>query len=224
MSSAVPPDLAHLGLRERKKALTRRAVLEAAERLFDAHGYDGVTVAQIADAANISVKTLFTYFSSKEDLVFGGEDDMRDALVAQVRDRPAGTTPLEAVRAFLAELAGLSAGRDGTATAQGLEGFHRSIGAVPALRPRLLLVFERFEEALADELARETGATAEDLRPRLAAVQLVALLRMLTSPEVRRHIAEQPEDRQAAALLERIDDAAAFLAGGLADYAAATSA
>ncbi|NED91890.1 helix-turn-helix transcriptional regulator, partial [Streptomyces sp. SID11233] len=58
------------GLRERKKRMTRQAILDAAEALFARDGYEGVTVAQIADRANISVKTLFTYFSSKEDLAF----------------------------------------------------------------------------------------------------------------------------------------------------------
>jgi AcrR family transcriptional regulator len=79
-----------VGLREQKKRQTRQALLDAAERLFEAHGYDRVTVAQIADAANISVKMLFTYFASKEDLAFGDEARLRDALVSAIAARPTG--------------------------------------------------------------------------------------------------------------------------------------
>jgi AcrR family transcriptional regulator len=60
-----------MGLRERKKLQTREALLRVSRELFEARGYDQVTVAEIADAADISVKTLFTYFRSKEDLAFG---------------------------------------------------------------------------------------------------------------------------------------------------------
>jgi AcrR family transcriptional regulator len=89
------------GLRQRKKQLTRRALLDAAERLFEQRGYDNVTVAEIADAANISVKTLFTYFASKEDLAFGGEARLRDELVAAITGRPARGSVLGTVAAVL---------------------------------------------------------------------------------------------------------------------------
>src|SRR5579875_843197 len=92
---------AGMSLRERKKHLTRQAVLAAADRLFDARGYDNVTVAEIADAANISVKTLFTYFASKEDLAFADESALRDAIVRAVTGRPAGTSAVDAVAAEL---------------------------------------------------------------------------------------------------------------------------
>jgi AcrR family transcriptional regulator len=55
-----------LGLRERKKMETRRVIAETARALFEQRGFDAVTVAEVADAANVSVKTLFTYFQSKE--------------------------------------------------------------------------------------------------------------------------------------------------------------
>jgi AcrR family transcriptional regulator len=85
----------------------RQALLDAAERLLEAHGYDRVTVAQIADAANISVKMLFTYFASKEDLAFGDEARLRDALVSAIAARPTGAVcqgslPLMAIALVLA--------------------------------------------------------------------------------------------------------------------------
>src|ERR1700754_4943451 len=83
-------------LRERKKAITRQALIDAAERLFEERGFDEVTVAEIADNANVSVKTLFVYFRSKEDLVFS-DYDLLDSLVAALASRPDTTPPATAV-------------------------------------------------------------------------------------------------------------------------------
>jgi AcrR family transcriptional regulator len=116
------PGPAHVpasGLRERKKRMTRAAIFEVAARLFSERGFGNVTVAEIADAANISVKTLFTYVRSKEELVFSDEPNILDALVAAVRDRPAGQAPLDAVTSTL--LNALVADTDPA----GLEGFHK---------------------------------------------------------------------------------------------------
>src|ERR1700760_3811484 len=92
---------AGMSLRERKKHLTRQALLAAADRLFEARGYDNVTVAEIADAANISVKTLFTYFASKEDLAFADDARLRDAITGAVVASPDGMTPVDAAAAEL---------------------------------------------------------------------------------------------------------------------------
>lgn len=200
------------GLRERKKQMTRQGILDAAERLFAEHGYDGVTVAQIADQANVSVKTLFKYFDSKEDLVFSGEDEIRTALCDAVRERPAGRSPLEAVRGFLKELAG------DDEQAAGIEAFHSAFGAVPQLRSRMLLMYERFEEALAQVLAEESDAGAGHPAPRLTAAQLVSLFRLITSDEARERIGARPATERRAALLEWIDESADLLAHGLASY------
>lgn len=224
--SALPSEpAARPGLRERKKQLTRRAILDSADRLFAESGYEKVTVAQIADGANVSVKTLFTYFASKEDLVFGGEDEVRDALVHAVAERPAGVSALEAVRAFLRDLARQDA------AAGGVEAFHAAYGEVPQLHARMLLMYERFEQALAAVLAAEAEAEAETDAdaavgaprpgPRLAAAQLVSLLRLITSDEARASIAARPPGERGAALLAWIDESADLLARGLADYAAA---
>src|SRR5512146_1510599 len=97
-----PPE----SLRERKKRLTRAAIFDAARRLFAERGFDDVTVAEIADAANISVKTLFSYVRSKEELVFGDGPTVLDAVLAAVRDRRIGQTPLVAVARALLEAAG----------------------------------------------------------------------------------------------------------------------
>src|ERR1700746_1914483 len=83
-------------LRERKKRLTREAIFAAAQALFTERGFDDVTVAEIADAANISVKTLFTYIGAKEELLFSGRPAVLSAVVEAVANRRLGRTPLVA--------------------------------------------------------------------------------------------------------------------------------
>ncbi|POM24929.1 HTH-type transcriptional repressor AcnR [Actinomadura rubteroloni] len=89
------------GRRERKKALTRQNIADAALALFRERGFDRVSVREVAEAADVSMSGLFQHFPSKESLVFGREEDQRDGLVAAVRDRPEGTDVLTALRAWL---------------------------------------------------------------------------------------------------------------------------
>ncbi|WP_344957097.1 TetR family transcriptional regulator [Actinomadura miaoliensis] len=91
------------GLRERKKERTRRAIASAALRLFAERGYEETTIADIAAAAEVSPRTFFGYFPSKEDVVFAEIDDR----LAEVRERLArrvpDETPLETVRRAAAD-------------------------------------------------------------------------------------------------------------------------
>src|ERR1700745_1875067 len=116
------------GLRERKKAMVREGILSSAERLFEERGFDNVTVAEIADAANVSVKTLFVYFRSKEDLVFT-DTWLLDLCLDALRRRPPDNSPAQAVtRALITVL------RDGgQPVSEGIEGFHRGYGGSAAL-------------------------------------------------------------------------------------------
>jgi AcrR family transcriptional regulator len=190
-----PDQLAALPLRERKKALTRTAIVDAARRLFEERGFDNVTVAEIADAANVSVKTLFVYFRSKEDLAFA-DNDLIDVLIAALAARPPGTSHAEAVAAALA--AQVRAEGD---PAAGLEGFHRGYGQSAALQAGLLRMWAEYEDRITAFLADEAG-TGPTPRMRLYAAQLIAIARTLTAPEMRALVAGLPPE-QAAAALER---------------------
>jgi AcrR family transcriptional regulator len=183
-------DAGSLPLRVRKRALTREAILAAAERLFEQRGYDHVTVAEIADAANVSVKTLFVYFRSKEDLVFT-DTWLLDLCLDALRRRRPGTSPAEAVTdALIAVL------RDGgQPVSEGIEGFHRGYGGSPALHSRLLRMWEEYEDRITTALAAEAGTAAAPAM-RLQAIGIVGILRSLTSPEIRAAIAGlSPQDR-----------------------------
>ena len=77
-----------MGLRERKKAETRRRIAEAAHRLFGERGFQAVTVVEVARAAEVAEATLFNYFPTKEDLFYSGLEAFGARLVAAVRERP----------------------------------------------------------------------------------------------------------------------------------------
>ncbi|MBL1120698.1 TetR family transcriptional regulator [Streptomyces sp. 110] len=101
-------DGAAVGRRERKKAATRAAILEAATALFLARGFDAVTVREIADEADVSPKTVFTHFPHKEALVFSDEGERHERLIAAVSGRLPGTTISDALKAhYLSEIAEL---------------------------------------------------------------------------------------------------------------------
>uniref|UniRef100_UPI003F497F95 TetR/AcrR family transcriptional regulator n=1 Tax=Nonomuraea bangladeshensis TaxID=404385 RepID=UPI003F497F95 len=100
-----------VGRRERKKAATRAAILDAATALFLERGFDGVSVREIADKADVSPKTVFTHFPQKEALVFSDEDERHERLVAAVSARAPGTTISDALKAhYLSEIAAMRSG------------------------------------------------------------------------------------------------------------------
>ncbi|MDR3202029.1 MAG: TetR/AcrR family transcriptional regulator [Bifidobacteriaceae bacterium] len=100
-----------VGRRERKKAATRAAILDAATSLFLERGFDGVSVREIADQADVSPKTVFTHFPRKEALVFSDEDLRHQRLVAAVSGRAPGTAISDALKAhYLLEIAAMKTG------------------------------------------------------------------------------------------------------------------
>jgi AcrR family transcriptional regulator len=161
--------------------MTRQALLDAAARLFEAHGYDNVTVAQIADAANISVKTMFTYFASKEDLAFADEGGLRDQLVYAITNRAANQSTADSAVAMMSELIAESAAEQSPVDA--LEGFRRGYGDSAALQNRLRRMWQDYEDALVEAIAASTPGLSR-LDARLEAMHVAMMVRFLTTPEV----------------------------------------
>src|SRR5215475_4902889 len=87
-----------IGLREHKKRQTRAAIADAAANLFAARGFRNVTVDEVASAAGVSRKTVFNYFSSKEDMLFDRDAEIRETLVAALEDRTPGTSVVDVFR------------------------------------------------------------------------------------------------------------------------------
>src|ERR687896_380452 len=94
------------GLRERKKRATRVAIRDAAMRLFEEQGFAGTTIDQIAEAANVSRATVFSYFPTKEEIVFGEAGTAIDVVATRLRERADGETTIAVVRAWLDDLTG----------------------------------------------------------------------------------------------------------------------
>lgn len=181
--SPTPKAPHELPLRERKKEQIRRAIIGNAERLFEAHGYDQVTVAQIADASDVSVKTLFTYFRSKEDLLFQ-DDTLIEALLGAIASRPPGETPARAVAGVIGRMVEAQ-----ERALDELERFHRGYGSSEALRSRVLRMWAEDEDRVAALLAGGRTATPE---VRLHATLLVGLVRSLTWVELKGVVADSP--------------------------------
>jgi len=165
------------GLRERKKARTRQALTAAALRLFLQRGFDAVTVAEIADAADVSVTTLFSYFPSKEALLFDLEQQIEAGLIAAVRDRPAEQDLLAAVRAYLLTLPPW----DPTMRMQ-YQQFSTLVQDTPALSSYWQQMWMRHADTLAKVIAAEHGLDEPDLRSR-ATARFVVVAAMLAERE-----------------------------------------
>src|SRR4051794_16796123 len=94
-----------IGLRERKKARTREALQEAAMARFAEQGFEGTTVEEIAEACEVSPRTFFRYFPTKEDVLFADADARRETLIAVLADRPQTEPPFLALHAAMRALA-----------------------------------------------------------------------------------------------------------------------
>ncbi|AWT45091.1 MULTISPECIES: TetR/AcrR family transcriptional regulator [Streptomyces] len=151
------------GLRERKKAQTRRRLADTAFALFRERGYENVTVAQIADAAEVAVSTLFAYFPCKEALVFDAEDEYERALTAAVRDRAPGVSLLDALEAHLVPAPQPAADDPSDRSGPSGADFVALVRSTPALLEYAGRLRRRWEASLAAALAREAGVPEGDL-------------------------------------------------------------
>jgi AcrR family transcriptional regulator len=87
--------------RARKKARTREVVRTVAHGLFAEHGFEAVTIAEIARAADVAVQTVFNHFPTKEELFFDGRTSWLEGPAESVRSRPTSVPPLTALRTYL---------------------------------------------------------------------------------------------------------------------------
>ena len=145
-----------LGLRERKKLKTRKAIQENAFRLFAEQGYEATTVEQIAEAAEVSPSTFFRYFPSKEEVVL--QDDFDPLIYEVLLAQPADLSPLEAVRRTIVSLIGELPAEDKHAVFQRVQ---LSMN-VPALRASQWENIEEGGQVIANALAVRTGRPADD--------------------------------------------------------------
>jgi len=205
------------GLRERKKRQTREAIAATAMELFLARGFDDVTIADIARAADVSRKTIFNYFPAKEDLVFHEGRERRAALVEAIRTRPAGE-PLVAPfrRATMEYLDRVERG-----SVDALVAVPRLVAASTALRTRLSVGWEKEAAQLAPVIAEEAGAADGDLVPMVVARTLAWTHRLTFRAAFTRLLAGEDQRIVAADLREQATRAYDLLEAGLGGYGAA---
>jgi AcrR family transcriptional regulator len=190
------------GLRERKKQRTREKIVEAALELFDERGFDGTTIADIADAAEIAPRTFFSYFPSKDDVVFYDFEQTRATIASWLQNREPGTNAIDALRAGIAS---------------GVEEIGPGDLREKRLRKRLMRENEslaahsehlkgKLADLLGEAVAEDLGDEPSDLRPRLVAAAFLAAIAL---------IEDMSEDEMSHSS-ETIDSLLAFLRGGLA--------
>ncbi len=205
--------MAEPGLRERKKQQTRQLILDAATRLFVERGFDGVTVTEIARAAELSEMTVYNYFPTKEDLVFGRMEFFEEQLVAAVQQRPKDESAVAAFgRMMLAGIDQLAARTEMIAKAAVL------IRASLALQAREREITARYTARLAGVLTAETGSADDDIEAWTAASALMALHRGLIEHIRNAVLAGRRGPQLSNDATAQASRALARLESGLADY------
>ncbi len=149
-------------LRERKKQQTRQAIAAAAFEMFAERGFDAVTVAAVARRADVSEATVFNYFPTKEDLVYGRLAEFEEALVRTVRERAPGRSVIAAIGAFLLEQRGLLGAGDPGSHAR-LVTVNRIIAASPSLLARERQIYDGYTRTLAAVIAEQRGVDPDDV-------------------------------------------------------------
>lgn len=179
-------------LRERKKRETRLRISDIATGLFLHHGFDNVTVAEVARVADVSVNTVFNYFKTKEDLCLDRFDEAEQRLAVVVRNREPGESAVEAIRRDLLDAIDTRDWRYGTS--EGSEIVAKMINDSPSLVSRTRELHERREQVLAEALADEAGTDPGDITPKVVAAVTCAVVRVTASSYFQRRTAGETPD------------------------------
>jgi AcrR family transcriptional regulator len=205
-----------VSLRERKKEQTRQAIAEAARRLFDEHGFEAVTVAEVAQSADVSEGTVFNYFPTKEDLFYSPMEAFEAELVAAVRQRKPGESVAAAFRRFVLDRSAGLAEEERTELIGRVE---RIRSASPALQTREREISARYTQMLAQLIAEEIGKPPDDVEAAVVANALMGAQRTLVDYVRARVLAGRSGPKLAADARSEGRRAFKRLERGLADYA-----
>ena len=195
------PDTERAGLRERKRVRTRRAIAAAALELFDRQGFQDTTIAQIAEAADVSPRTVSGYFSHKEDLAFPDSEKAFATLEQRLRERPAEETAADALRDWIEAWL-----RDHAPPEEERRVRRRIIAGDEGLRAYEHRFMVRVQDALAVAIARDLGAGPRELEPRMAAAATLTAFQL---------VGEELEPASEEDALAAIDRALLFIGGGI---------
>ena len=189
------------GLRERKKVQTRTRIADTAMGMFVERGFDQVTVAEIAAAAEVGVSTVFNYFPTKEDLFYDRQDEVVEHLSRVIRARRPGESFAAACRRDMLELIAARDWRAGLV--ENIAHFYRLIDRSSALQARARLMVELAAADLAVTIADELAISADDIVVVVTAATLTAIRNALLGQARRDSLDGTPVE----AIAERLSDA-----------------
>jgi AcrR family transcriptional regulator len=204
------------GLRERQKQQTRRLISDTAARLFAERGFDAVTVAEVARAADVSEMTVFNHFPTKEDLFFDKMEFFEERLLDAVCERAEGVSALGAFRRLVVDSCDRLAAEE---RAEVIAKAAALVAASPALQVREREIVARYTKRLAELLGAETDARPDDVEPWGVAGGLMGAHRALVGYVRGCVLAGRHGPKLAADARSQARRAFARLDSGLADYA-----
>ncbi len=217
MSTQTSASAKRPGLRERKKQQTRLQISNIATGLFIQRGFDQVTLAEVAEAANVSVNTIFNYFATKEELFFDRAEEVLEEPSRIVRERRPGESVADAM--YRAGREGLRAQDSVFTRASYVKPFFATVEASPALKLHLRALFDEAEDRLTRTLIAETHAGPEDPTPRAVATMLIGQQRMLISEFITRLLRDESDAKIRVALQRTLDRGYALIRTGAGHYA-----
>lgn len=204
------------GLRERKKRRTYETIARVALDLFEAQGFRATTIAQIAEAADVSPRTVSAYFPAKEDLVFPHSADAMERLEERLRDRAPGEYAVDALRSWIGELFDDLGDKHEHARERTRRGVIESDENLRAYERRQM---ERAERLLGDAIARDLGTTPDDVAAQLASAAAIGAMAAIGRVHEEQDMVEDPCAHRDAALA-LVDQAIVFLRGGVSELRA----
>ncbi|MFI9189561.1 TetR family transcriptional regulator [Streptomyces sp. AFD10] len=168
------------GLRERKKQRTRDALVRASLELFTTQGYERTTVDEIVEAVDVSQRTFFRYFASKEDVTFAVQEMVESRFIDELRRRPAHEAPFEAMRgAVLCAWNSIGEAIEEVVTVDLHMRVYRMIESTPTLLAAHMRRGVALENQVALLIAEREGLDVErDPRPRVAVAAFSAVMRV----------------------------------------------
>jgi AcrR family transcriptional regulator len=202
------------GLRARKKRAARETIAATARRLFAERGFDAVTVAEIAAAADVSEKTVFNHFPTKEDLAFAGREQGLLQLVADIRERAPGTPVLDVFRALTATVIDVLVARGDEELLTAAKIIRHS----PTLQERLTAGWESGAAVVTAAVAETSGAADDDLVPGIVARTLWYTHRSIFLVALHGLLAEEDREQLVARLRVAAEKAYGQLEAGFGEY------
>ncbi|HEY1825859.1 MAG TPA: TetR family transcriptional regulator [Acidimicrobiales bacterium] len=220
----LPDSPLHQGLRERKKQLMRELISDTATLMFLERGYDEVKVSEIATACDVSEKTIYNYFPTKESLILDREEDAAKELRKAFGPDSPASSPVEAMVGVLQkELENFVFYMNAAehVSFPQVADFNDLIDSTPALKAARAEMIERLAQIAASAMAERAGIDPEDPEPQIAADALTSLWRIFYRAVVKYSVEDLSSDELRESVMGDVQRAARLLDAGLWSFGSA---